>query len=131
MNMVEGINTILLPDVGSKSENEQILMELISTDFANQFDFIFISTGENLGVFQMKGFLEKQVSYREKIYGSTFDSGVLFSTKILNSRKEEIMSTCQKGLFNGRRGESWLVSCLKKIDDPMISVQPLLPSVWG
>ena len=131
MEMLEGINTILLPDVGNNLENEKILFELISTDFASQFNFVFLSNGENLGVFEMKSFLQKQVSYQEAVFGSTLESGILFSTKVLSSRKEEIASICQKGISNKWRAESWLVSCIKKINDPMIDSHPKIPQVSG
>ena len=125
--MIDGINTILLPDVGTRSQNEQILMELVSTDFADQFNFIFISNGGKLGTYQMKSFLEAKMSYREELFGSNLDSGILFTTKILRERKKELVSKCQTGLNSGWKVESWLVSCLKKINDPAILLTPLLP----
>lgn len=131
MNMLEGINTILLPDVGRNSDNEKMLFELISTDFASQFNFVFLSNGENLGVFEMRSFLEKQVSYQEIIFGSTLESGILFSTKILISRKKEIASICQKAKISKWHVESWFVYCVKKIDEPLINIHPNVPSVSG
>jgi len=131
MDMLEGINTILLPDVGRNSDNEKMLFELISTDFASQFNFVFLSNGENLGVFEMKSFLEKQVSYQEIIFGSTLESGILFSTKILISRMEEISSICQKSISSKWHVESWFVYCVKKIDEPLINIHPKVPSVSG
>ncbi|CAG5110359.1 Oidioi.mRNA.OKI2018_I69.chr2.g4770.t1.cds [Oikopleura dioica] len=127
LSMIDGINTILLPDVGTRSQNEQILMELVSTDFADQFNFIFISNGAKLGTYQMKSFLEDKMSYREELFGSNLDSGILYTTKILRERKEELVSKCQTGLNSGWKVESWLVSCLKKINDPAILLTPLLP----